>query len=140
LGKDHGTLFLEERQFERKGEVGGDLSRLIEGLILHPDTRKRLDGRLVVLHDDDFVWFARYGLAVQARNVLDEVKKTSKNLWYEETIPPDALFYTLWAERNGGALDRISSWFEKQPYLQVGGNETVGQGWFAVKSLDGGVA
>ena len=139
LGQIEGLLFLEERQFERKGEIRESVYKLIQNLILHPDTANRLKDRLVVLHDDDFVWFARYGLSVQARNVLDEVKKTSKNLWYEETIPPDALFYSLWAERNVGALDKLTAWFDERPYLQVGGNETVGQGWFAVKTFDGGV-
>lgn len=134
------SLFLEERQFTRSGEVSVEVYEQIRRLFKHPETAKRLEERLVVLHDDDFVWFARFGLTVQARNVLDEVKKTSKNLWYEETIPPDALFYSLWGERAAGTLDVVMSSFEKSPYLQVGGNETVGQGWFAVKFLDGGAA
>src|SRR5690606_37571081 len=95
--------------------------------------------QLIVLNDDDFAWFARYGLAVQARNVLDSEKKTSKNLWYEETIPADALFYTLFAERqsDGKALDTVTGLFKEQPYLQAGGNETVGMGWFAVTLPNG---
>jgi CRISPR-associated protein Cmr4 len=101
----------------------------------------RLATQVVVLHDNDFAWFARYGLAVQARNVLDE-KKTSKNLWYEETIPADSLFYTLLAERQNGALAAVKRLFDNHPYLQVGGNETVGMGWFAVAfpNEKGGVA
>ena len=87
---------------------------------------------LVVISDNDFVWFARYGLAVNARNQLDAEKKTSKNLWYEETIPPDSLFYCLLAERGANALASVTSLFKDRPYLQAGGNETVGQGWFAV--------
>ena len=90
----------------------------------------------------DFTWFARYGLAVQARNVLDLDKKTSKNLWYEETIPADALFYTLLAERADGTIDKVTDLFKDRAYLQVGGNETVGMGWFAVTLADekGGAA
>jgi CRISPR-associated protein Cmr4 len=129
-------LFLEERQFFCGGPLPAGLTEAIGTFV--PDTppygptRKRLDTQLVVLHDDDFAWFVRHGLAVQARNVLDEKKKTSLNLWYEESIPSDALFYALLAERQSNALTAISSLFKDLPYLQVGGNETVGMGWFAV--------
>ncbi len=131
LSAGDGDLFLEERQFSPGGALPSGLVETLGPLIPHETTRARLATQLVVLHDDDFAWFARYGLAVQARNVLDE-KKTSKNLWYEETIPPDALFYTLLAERQGGALAAIAGLFKDHSYLQVGGNETVGMGWFAV--------
>lgn len=140
LQADESPLFLEERQFARGGDISTGIYQQIRELFKHAETAARLEERLVILNDNDFVWFARFGLTVQARNVLDEVKKTSQNLWYEETIPPDALFYSLWGERAGGTLDAVVNSFEKSPYLQVGGNETVGQGWFAVKFLDGGAA
>lgn len=137
LGADNGNLFLEERQFPHSAALPDGLTKALEVLIPHASTRARLAAQFVVLHDDDFAWFVRHGLAVQARNVLDDEKKTSKNLWYEETIPPDALFYTLLAERNPGALDAIIGLFKDHAFLQVGGNETVGMGWFAVAMADG---
>ncbi len=74
---------------------------------------------------------------VSARNALDENKKTSTSLWYEEAVPPDALFYTLVAERRQGtdALQELLDLLAEAPYLQVGGNETVGHGVFAVQVL-----
>jgi len=55
------------------------------------------------------------------------------NLWYEETLPPDTVMYALIAGRGQHepreTLDALFT--EKDPYLQVGGNETVGHGWFA---------
>ncbi len=132
LGAGEPQLFLEERQFERQSDLPKGLVDLVTRLILHEDTVKRVDQQLVVLDDVDFAWFARYGLAVNARNSLDNVKKTSRNLWYEETIPPDSLFYCLLAERTEGALAEAKRLFQNRPYLQVGGNETVGQGWMAV--------
>lgn len=132
LGAGEDGLFLEERQFSRAGELPEKLIELVTSLIAHETTAKRLTQQLVVISNDDFVWFARYGLAVNARNQLDDEKKTSKNLWYEETIPPDALFYCLLAERGANALASVESLFKARPYLQAGGNETVGQGWFAV--------
>lgn len=142
LGADPGPLFLEERHFERQGELPANLVGALTPLIRHEATRNRLASQLVILHDDDFAWFARHGLPVQARNVLHPEKKTSENLWYEETIPPDALFYTLLAERQPNAIEPVTTLFKDRPYLQVGGNETVGMGWFAVTVLNqkGGVA
>lgn len=129
-----GRLFLEERQFSICGALTDDLVNAIAPIILHDETRKRLSDQIAVMHDDDFSWFVRYGLAVQARNVLaEDGTKRSKNLWYEETLPPDTVLYALVMGRNEHALGALDSLFAGgDPYLQAGGNETVGQGWFAV--------
>lgn len=137
-GASADTIFLEERQFEHKGELPGDivpaLETLVPNVVTYAHTRERLAKQIVVLHDDDFAWFARYGLAIQARNRLNSDTKTTEGggLWYEEAIPADALFYAVFAERQAGALDAATKLFDCHPYLQVGGNETVGMGWFAV--------
>ena len=139
LGPDAGELFLEERQFTRAGGIPDKLAEVLTPLIRDDEAKKRLDKQLVVLSDVSFAWFARYGLAINARNVLDEKTKTSKNLWYEETLPPDSLFYLLLAERSDGALEKTKALFANKPYLQAGGNETVGHGWFAMSNpLEGG--
>lgn len=133
LATGEDDLYLEERQFSVAGSPDS-LSDAIGPAILHDATRQRLDAQIAVLHDDDFAWFAQYGLAIQARNVLaDDGSKRSQNLWYEETLPPDTVMYALVMGRNDeatGALDELFP--EDDPYLQAGGNETVGQGWFAV--------
>lgn len=142
LSQGNGRLFLEERSFEISGAPGEDITRPLERLIPDEGARKRLAGQLTILSDDDFDWFARYGLAVQARNQLTggktsgpwenpETGKTERgNLWYEETLPPDTLMYAVLAERgNNGALESVRGIGD---YLQVGGNETVGQGWFSL--------
>ena len=127
------SLFLEERQFT-VGDLPDGLPAAIAPVILHDDTRSRLEARVAVLHDDDFSWFARYGLSIQARNVLArDGSKQSQNLWYEETLPPDTVMYALVMGRSDEAIGALDLLFpEDDPYLQAGGNETVGQGWFAV--------
>lgn len=143
LGTGPEALYLEEREFKRGGDVPAGIITLLSSLIVHQDsTAKRLTEQLVILHDGDFAWFARYGLAVNAHNRLETATKTVApgGLWYEETIPPDSLFYCLLAERGSGTLDAIRELFKDRPYLQVGGNETVGQGWLAVHDWKGGAA
>lgn len=140
LSTGNDILFLEERQFTIRGAPDGGLVEAIEPLVLHQNTRSSVSSRIAILHDDDFAWFARYGLAIQARNVLDDRTKKSKNLWYEETLPPDTVMYALVTGRGADALGALDTLFsESDPYLQAGGNETVGQGWFAI-SLRRGTA
>jgi CRISPR-associated protein Cmr4 len=128
-------LVLEERSFTCRQAPGGDrLLTLLKPLVPEP-ARKRLQHQLVVLSDEDFAWFARFGLTVQARNVLDQETKTSKNLWYEEALPPDTLLYTLVAARDAGDLDAFTQRIAAEPYAQLGGNETVGQGWVRIEVL-----
>ena len=133
-----GHVFLEERQFVVAPGLDSSLVDTLKSAIPHPETGNRLGDQLAVLHDDDFAWFAKYGLAVQARNVLDD-RKRSRNLWYEETLPPDTVMYALIAGRRDRDLELLGRLFpEGARYLQAGGNETVGQGWFSVVRLDGG--
>lgn len=132
-------LFLEELSFKVR-EAAKEISAVAEALsplIKHRSARERLKQQLVVLSDDEFKHFAMYGLQVNARNQLDEETKQSKNLWYEETLPPDTLLYALLIPRSGKepVLDHLKQLFNGHPYLQVGGNETVGQGWCAVAWL-----
>ena len=61
LAAGTGPLFLEERQFTINDELPDDLVKAIAPLLLHEETQGRLDCRVVVLHDDDFAWFVRYG-------------------------------------------------------------------------------
>lgn len=142
LAGGEGQLFLEELFFEI---INVNLAPVIESitpLIYHNTVRERLSEGLAVLTDDEFVYFSRYGLAVNARNILNDDTKTSENLWYEETLPPDSLFYALLMARPGreGTMDGLQELFQDSPYLQVGGNETVGQGWCVVSWLTAGGA
>lgn len=129
------VLFLEERQFQVVAKPAESLVREIVGLIHHEQTQARLPGQLAILADDDFAWFARYGLPIQARNLLEEHTKKSKNLWYEETLPPDTLLYALIAARSEAALADLRAMIRDNAYLQIGGNETVGQGWCVLREI-----
>ena len=133
LAAGSGHLFLEERQFTIQGEPDAGLVPAIQPLLAHEASRQRLASQIAVLHDDDFAWFVRYGLAIQARNVLENGSKKSTNLWYEETLPPDTVMYTLVICRQSDSITSLQTMFPAEgAYLQAGGNETVGQGWFAV--------
>ena len=140
LGADNGTLYLEERTFQRDNGLPEELAVALTKFIADDSTAERLARHLVILHDNNFNWFARYALSVQARNVLDDNKK-SKNLWYEESLPPDTLMYSMLGERTStsdSGIGDLKDLLTAHPYLQTGGSETVGHGWFHVKVMDGG--
>jgi CRISPR-associated protein Cmr4 len=130
-------LFLEECSFEVRDAPEPALVEAILPLVRHEEVHGRLRERLVVLSDKDFAWFSEFGLPVQARNQLDDDKR-SQNLWYEETLPPDTVMYTLLMSRTDESLATVRRLFDQDCYLQAGGNATVGQGWFAVAFRHGG--
>jgi CRISPR-associated protein Cmr4 len=139
------SLFLEEYCFAVQAY---DLAGIITALSLLSglaDFDKALEKQLVVVEDDDFAFLARHATPVTPHIALDSSTKTTKNgeLWYEETLPPETLLYVCLAAHNArkdkaefGAdqvLGVVKQVFASKPYLQIGGNETVGMGWCKTK-------
>lgn len=139
---DENRVYLEEFSFKvaTNKAIIENVSKNIEKLIYHDSVKNRLKEQLVIISDDDFSYFCRYLLPVNARNVLNKDTKTSENLWYEEIIPADTVFYSLLIPRKEHTqyMDKVKRLFETNPYLQVGGNESIGQGWCAVTYIEGG--
>ena len=138
------ALFLEEFRFATQT---ADLSAAITALARlmgRPDAVAALQKQLVVVHDDRFNHLAQFATPVNAHVCLDNATKTVKPraLWYEESLPPDTVLYVgLYAqasrvkeERKTAAevLGHVVNELFAQPYLQLGGNETVGMGWCKV--------
>ena len=138
-GEANAWLGLEEREFQKQGDADAGLVQYLATMVgVGAGVMTR---RLVILSDKDFTWFARYALPVMARNALDDNKRVKQGaLWNEESLPPDTLMYVLLGERTSGAVDQLTGHIVDKPYIQMGGNETIGQGWFAMNALgaDGG--
>ena len=139
-----GSLFLEEFQFRAET---ADLSMIITDLVRlmgREDAGSVLRKQLVVVDDDRFSHLARFATPVNAHVCLDNQTKTVKTgmLWYEESLPPDTLLYVgLYAQATRAKDDKKSAAevlrhatveLFAHPYLQLGGNETVGMGWCKV--------
>lgn len=122
------TLFLEEFAFTvRSHPALTEIANDIAPLMAHDSARARLATHLAIISDSDFSYFAQYGLPVNARNQLDD-HKTSKNLWYEESLPTDTLLYYLVLSESD-SLDDFTKHIQASPYVQLGGNESIGQGF-----------
>ncbi len=149
-----GPLVLEDLSCEvthdpRWAQIAGQLVGLLPEGTAHRAYRDKFRDHLVLLTDDDFAYCVRHATQVSARIQLDANKTTREgNLWYEETLPTDCLLYTVvQAERprvpNGPLADsaavraRLLELVEGDPgYLRVGGNETVGHGWCALRTVE----
>lgn len=122
-------LFLEEYAFKVKVEDNQKVKDLLTAFI----DEKLLTEQLAIISNNSFAYLCRFAIPVNARNVLNE-DKTSDNLWYEETLPTETVMYVGLSGKSEG-LQTITDRLVKNKYLQVGGNETIGMGWFMVKEL-----
>ncbi|CAK8724808.1 Type III-B CRISPR module RAMP protein Cmr4 [Candidatus Electrothrix laxa] len=143
-------VFLEEYRFEVEQQ---DLTKLITALASlmrkgkeSSSLENALRKQLIIVSNDDFTYLAQHATPVNAHIALDSATKTVLNgaLWYEETLPPETLLYcglSAHAARNGGefnadqVLQFVLRLFQEKPWLQLGGNETVGMGWCAVSDI-----
>ena len=138
-----GRIMLEEFEFTRHGGATDIADWIASRAVRDEGTAKRLRSHLAVLHDDDFTHFARNATEVVARVGLDYELKTVRQgaLFYEEYLPPETLFYALVtagesrrATRRASAEEVMSQLTSRAPsVLQIGGGETVGKGFCAVR-------
>ena len=137
-------LQLEERQFTKSANNATAVANLenlianLQNVIAHDTAKNRVKTQMVILSDNDFAWFAEFALPVNAHNQLNANNKTSENLWYEETLPPDTVMYALVLPRptlkrdiQDAAMAHIGTLLTSTPHLQIGAGETTGLGWFA---------
>lgn len=128
-------LYIEEFQFSTAALPQGKTIADLIGKLLPPDPpydemQNRLETQLLVMNDDDFGWFCEYGLPVRPHNALDPKTKASNNFWYEEYLPADTMMYALNTTRSAKAADliRYGDELASRKWLQLGGNETTGEG------------
>lgn len=141
-----GDLFLEEYLFKSEASDLSTLIAVLTKLMSRDDAEQALQERLVVISNDMFAHLCQHGTPVNAHIRLEENKTVAKGaLWYEETLPPDTLLYVPLsaaparreeAQQPADAmLGFVSTLFAGKPWLQLGGNETVGMGWCRVSDM-----
>lgn len=145
LAASASEVFLEEYHFTVTAhDVSGIIAALasVSGVA---DFDKALEKQLMILSDDDFRYLVKHAVPVTPHIALDSETKSVKGgaLWYEETLPPETLLYVCLAANDArkkdahvsaeAVLKTVQDMFASKPYLQLGGNETVGMGWCRVK-------
>ncbi|WP_404296455.1 type III-B CRISPR module RAMP protein Cmr4 [Halomonas sp.] len=138
-------LYLEEYRFTQQTSELGDWLSLLEGVCGSTYSRE-LKQQLTVVDDDSFRHLCRSAMPVQPHIRLNNDTKTVANgaLWYEENLPPETVLYVcLTAQPSrlksidlapAALVDTLlNGLFIERPWLQLGGNETVGMGWCRVE-------
>ncbi|MBE9610825.1 type III-B CRISPR module RAMP protein Cmr4 [Chitinilyticum piscinae] len=147
---DSAPLYLEEFQFQAQKHDLGTLINWLAGFVNTDENfAERLQKQLVIVSDDMFAHLAQYATPVNPHIAINNQSKTVKSgaLWYEETLPPETVLYIALAasparsqrrEQVSAAsvLGKALQLFPLEaPYLQLGGNETVGMGWCRVSKV-----
>ena len=134
-----GDIFLEEFKFAQQAGLPDGLVQSLEAFGM-----ENLKDQLIVMHNDDFAWFAKNATAVTPHIAIENIdKKTGENkkvvkpgaLWYEETLPSDALLYTMLMGEDVHVDSVVGMFSDDKSFIQIGGNETVGMGWCKVEVL-----
>lgn len=146
LGDSDDELFLEEYRFEARKESHPNLIKALVELI-GESYRSQLETSLTIVNDDQFNYLCRAAIPLQARIAIDNTNKVVKDgaLWYEEYLPPETVMYNclsfnLSRDGNQYSSQDLQTLFVKelianQNYLQVGGNATIGMGWFELNPV-----
>lgn len=150
------ALFLEEYRFNVERQALEQLIDTLAALMDRPNAHAALAKQLAIVSNDMFAYLVEHATPVNAHIAIDSDTKMVKGgaLWYEETLPPETLLYVGLSAVKSRAprtketqtpempatsiLNAVTELFVAKPWLQLGGNETVGMGWCAVKRVGEG--
>jgi len=97
--------------------------------------QEELSKRLAIVHDENFQHFVTSCTEVVARIVINPEKRTNENLFNQENVPCEALFYSvlqvLPARKPGAHGDihqHLTNLLAEARIIQIGGDETTGHG------------
>ncbi|ADD28244.1 type III-B CRISPR module RAMP protein Cmr4 [Meiothermus ruber] len=121
-------VILEDIDLKVKGSSEA-LAKAISGLLFGKEEPDLME-RLALVSNDVFSYFCQTGLEVIARVRLESASKTvaSGALWYEEAIPAEAVFSSFALAKDAAHFAEL----HRRPYLQIGGEASVGRGLLRV--------
>lgn len=145
---DNNALFLEEYRFTAEKVVLTDIIAMLAKLMQgdNDENTSLLTEQLTLISDNMFSYIVQHTTPVTPHIAIESETKIVKNgaLWYEESLPPESLLYTTLsaskarkkeAEQSATVMLKVIAdlFPDNNAWLQLGGNETVGMGWCAVK-------
>ncbi len=150
-----GTVVLEEYPLTvysaaEYQAVEADIKKIVDAIADISDDpvwKGELADRLVITNDENFQHFVTTTTEIVARIEIDPKKRTNKNLFNQENAPSESVYYSVCqylGERKPGmtnACETFGALFpNNKACIQLGGNETIGQGLCEVKLtlLNGG--
>jgi CRISPR-associated protein Cmr4 len=143
----NGQVVLEEYALDQQPNSSGHAAQLatsLTGLCADPLWTSNLASRLALVHDENFQHFVTTCTEVVARIVINPATRTNDNLWNQENVACETLFYSVLTvlppRRNGVGADfdpnaKLAKLLPHTdpPILQIGGDETTGHGLCEIK-------
>jgi len=129
-------VVLEEYALDvQQGESIDSIATALAPLTDDPLWQAKHPTRLAIVHDENFQHFVTTCTEVVARIVLNPATRTNTNLFNQENVPCEALFYTVLSVlsprrqgSDGDANSLLTDLLKANPTLQIGGDETTGHG------------
>ena len=136
-----GEGVFEEYALKVTGQPGDDVVSAIKDLCEDPVWIEKLTRRLAIVSDGMFQTFVSTCTEVVARIQIDPATRTNQNLFNQENVPCETLFYALIhvlpprtsAPDGFDAANTLHGLLPAGTLLQVGGDETTGHGFCDVK-------
>lgn len=130
----------------KKDETPKNVAAAIAMICDDPIWQSELEKRLVVVPDDNFQHFVTSCTEIVARIEINPATRTNKQLFNQENLPCECLFYSVCTildnRRPNDQSDARGKFRELFPqgkaFLQIGGDETVGLGVCEVKLSERG--
>lgn len=133
------AIIFEDLVLESSGPIDAAILDVLKSLMPVDDAyaTSQLADYLCLVSDSSFSMLVETGTEVQTRIQLDDQTKTSKNLWYQELVPANTVFYTLVSmadQRITGERKQAENLMQSlkdtvKGFIQIGGDETLGRGW-----------
>lgn len=139
LNGSNTEVILEDFLLSRDGNIDNRIIEAVKSLIPSDDFYNTaiLENYSCIVSDKSFSMLVETATEIQARIQLTD-QKTSNNLWYQELIPSNTVFYTVVSmsneRKNADDKKRAEALMESLKgilceYIQIGGDETLGRGW-----------
>jgi CRISPR-associated protein Cmr4 len=136
---DAKAIVFEDLMLVGTGELDKGILDSIKSLAPTDDaySTTKLSEYLCLVSDESFSMLTTTGTEVQARIKLDDDTKTSENLWYQELVPANTVFYTVISmadertSKDGKTAETLMESLKGvlKGFIQIGGDETLGRGW-----------
>lgn len=140
FGKDIATVDSSVTYGEKNAEIDGlhsDNQPISEELMIKFKNIVGNDNvdRVVITSEDNM---KKINLPIIARNQLDN--GISQNLWYEEVVPHETIFYTAiisdGTDDGNNAMNEFEKYINNNNLVQFGGNATIGYGLTHINKME----
>ncbi len=152
IEKGERAIAFEEFVFNYRNDPNCDeIAKFLSKLLPDNHFTRNIAQRFAIVPDDVFSDFVNYAVEIRTRIRIDQETGTVKEgaLFSEEFIPSETVFYSFmlfkdsFAKKEKANEDltaktirkKFEDLFYKIPVVQLGGNETIGQGFVKIKTF-----